>query len=153
MRTAENSIHGQSSIGPKQAANGTASAQLPSTPSTRPDQNGLAALDTFIQLQESYRVQKPDSDAAIRLKKQVITKKQSLKFSYAGPDWAVDATKQGNAVLARAQSNDDYERAADLFSEAMRLDPWWSEPILGFATAPDHVLRSVSVYTARGARR
>ena len=92
------------------------------------------------------QLQKSPTDNALREK--IIKLAQTLKPVPAVPEEARRAFVRGNTTMSEAKMPEDYARAVQLYSEALLIAPWWSDPYFNLAKA--HELRQEYDNAIRG---
>ncbi len=83
------------------------------------------------------QLQKSPNDNALR--ERIIKLVITIKPTPAIPEEARRAFVRGNATMSEAKTPEEYARAVQLYTEALLIAPWWSDPYFNLARA--HELR------------
>lgn len=99
--------------------------------------NAYAQLPREELQQMVEQLQKTPNDNALREK--IIKLATSIKPTPAVTEEARRAFVRGNATMSEAKMPEEYARAIQLYTEALLIAPWWSDPYFNLAKA--HELR------------
>jgi tetratricopeptide (TPR) repeat protein len=82
-----------------------------------------APVQTLDEMITQYRANRSDG----ALLERIVVRVAKMRTKPAIPEEARRAFVQGNAAFTSAQGAADYQRAADRFTEASTLVPWWGD--------------------------